>query len=93
MADAIGVYTSSSLIYSGAGVVQGLVLSATGATGVTVTLYDNTAGSGTKIFEASLAVSSPIVIFFPDLLAPRFATGLYISVGLTVSATVWSRQI
>jgi hypothetical protein len=60
---------------------------------VTATFYDNTAGSGTKIFEASLVTSGPIVIFFPDYLAPRFATGLYIALGLTISATVWSRQV
>ncbi len=92
MADVVSVHTSSGLIYTGKGILQAVSLTCTGTTGVTVTFYDNTAGSGTKIFEASFVTSGPIVIFFPDALAPRFATGLYISVGLTISATVWTRQ-
>jgi hypothetical protein len=93
MADVVGVYTSSGLIHTGKGVLQAVTLTCTGTLGVTATFYDNTAGSGTKIFEASLVTSGPLVIFFPDHLAPRFATGLYIALGLTISATVWSRQM
>jgi len=93
MADVVSVHTSSALIYHGEGVLQAVVLTCTSATGVTCTFYDNSAGSGTKIFEASIVTSGPMVIFFPDHLAPRFATGLYIVVGSTMSVTVWSRQI
>jgi len=94
MADVVSVHTASGLIHTGKGTLQAVSITTTAATGTnTATFYDNTAGSGTKIFEASLVTSGPIVIFFPDALAPRFATGLYISVGLTISATVWTRQI
>ena len=93
MADAVAVYTASAGIHTGKGVLQAVVISTTSATGVIATFYDNTAGSGTKILEVMIALPNPTVIFFPDRLAPRFATGLYIVLAANMSATVWSRQI
>ena len=93
MADAVAVYSASAGIYTGKGVLQAVVITTSSATGVTATFYDNTAGSGTKLLEVMIAVSSPVVLFFPDHLAPRFATGLYIVLAANMTATVWSRQI
>jgi hypothetical protein len=69
------------------------VISTTNATGVVTTFYDNTSASAPKILEVTCQASSPVVLFFPDALAIRFTTGLYVDVGTGVSVTVWSRQL
>ena len=94
MADVVSVHTASGLIHTGKGTLQAVSITTTAATGTnTATFYDNTAGSGTKIYEASIVSSGPVVIFFPDALAPRFRTGIYITITGGISATVWTRQI
>jgi hypothetical protein len=61
---------------------------------ILLTLYDNTAASGTPIFRAYIApasVAQPVSIFFQDRYAPRFETGLYIhfSTDSVAMACVW----
>jgi hypothetical protein len=91
MADQVEVVTSSAEIADGMGYLVGVVLSATSGTPV-ATFYDNTAGSGTKIFEVSVQVGYPVIIFFPTRFAPKFSTGLYANLGANMSATIWTRE-
>ena len=88
------VITASTLIHSGAGTLNGLVLSCSTETASGhLTVYDNISGSGTKIFEVYLDSSDssqPFVLFFPDRLAPRFSSGCYFSVsGVCVNLWVY----
>lgn len=87
------VLTASTLIHTGRGLLAGLVISAAPDTPAAhVTCYDNTAASGTKVFEAYLdeaGSSQPFTLFFADRFAPRFATGLYISLTGAV-VNVWA---
>lgn len=92
MADKVAVYSASTLVFTGRGFVTGLVAS-TSVGSPLLTLYDNTAGSGTKIFEAYIDQDNILVIFFPEAFAPRFATGLYATVGAGCTVTLWSRQL
>jgi len=92
MADNVSVYSASSLVYTGRGFVTGLVASSSVGSPL-LTLYDNTAGSGTKIFEAYVDQDNILVIFFPEAFAPRFTTGLYANLGAGLTLTIWSRQL
>jgi hypothetical protein len=92
MADHIDVKSASGVIHSGSGFLAGMVITASAGNPV-VTFYDNTAGSGTKIFEAAIPSSGILSIFFTDRFAPRYTTGLYIALADGLSATIWSRQL
>ena len=88
--DIQGVYSASGGIHTGAGVLTAVIISTTSATGVTATFYDNTAGSGTKVLEAIITRQVPLVVFFSDRFAPRFATGLYVVLAAGMTVTVWA---
>ena len=89
--------TSSTLIHTGKGKLNGLVASINGSSPVNLTCYDNTVASGTIIFKAAIAPaddSQPFALFFQDRFAPRFSTGLYISLGgATLEATIWATGV
>jgi hypothetical protein len=91
------VINAATLVHTGAGYLAGLVVSVDGATPLTLTCYDNTAASGTIIFQAHISpetVQQPFVIFFEDRFAPRFATGLYVAVsGIGFSINLWARGV
>jgi len=89
MADTVGVYSSSTLIYTGKGQLTGLVISTSAASG-TATLYDHDEASGTKIFEVIVAAGHPAIIFFSDPFSPRFVIGLYLALAANMSATLWT---
>jgi hypothetical protein len=96
MSDIQQVITSSTLIHTGIGALSGLVVSVDGSTPATLTCYDNTSASGKVIFQAHISPESaqqPFEIFFADRFAPRFLTGLYISLGTAMSANVWARGL
>ncbi len=91
MADIQVVKTASALIYTGEGWLSGLVVSLSSGTSGTVICYDNTSASGTKIFEAEVySLHDPLIIFFADRYAPRFATGLYIELDANMVAVMWA---
>lgn len=92
MADVVDVKTSSALLHTGSGQLVGLVVTASVANS-TVTIYDNTAGSGTIIFSALVSTPQPLVIFLADRFALKFSTGLYLSLSNGLTAVVWSRQL
>ena len=91
MADIQSVHTASALIHTGEGWLSGLVVSLRDGTSGTITCYDNTASSGVKIFEAEVySLHDPLIIFFTDRYAPRFATGLYVTLDANMIAVVWA---
>ena len=92
MADIQQVKTSSGSVTSGRGILTGIVASLAGtASQGTLTVYDNTAGSGTVIFQAEIfSDSQPLVIFFADRFAPRFTTGLYVTLESGLVVNIWA---
>ena len=92
MADIQQVKTSSALIVSGKGILKGIIASVSAASSqATLTCYDNTAASGTIIFQVELYSSlSPLHIFFSDQYAPRFTTGLYLSLDANLIVNLWA---
>ena len=92
MADVVDTKTASALLHTGSGQLVGLVITANAANAV-VTIYDNTAGSGTVIFAAVVSTPQPLVIFFADRFALKYATGLYLNLAAGLTAVIWSRQL
>ena len=94
MADIQQVKTASGVVVSGRGLLTGVVASVDGsASRGTVTFYDNTAGSGTVIFQVEVfSEVGPLVVFFEDRFAPRFGTGLYLEVDAGLVVVVWASE-
>ena len=94
MADIQQVKTASGVVVSGRGMLTGIVASVDGsASRGTVTAYDNTAASGTVIFQVEVfSEQAPWVLFFADRFAPRFGTGLYVAMDANVVAVVWASE-
>ena len=94
MADIQQVKTSSGTIITGRGVLNGIVASVTAADSqATLTAYDNTAASGTIVFQVAVfSGQAPLVLFFPDRFAPRFSTGLYLALDANLAVVVWASQ-
>lgn len=92
MSDQVQVVSSSSLLRTGLGQLVGLVITCSSSSAL-ATFYNNTAGSGTKIFEAYISTSYPLVIFFSERFAPFFSTGLFLNLAANLTATVWWREL
>jgi hypothetical protein len=94
MADVLTVISASAKIHTGKGQLTGVIISvaSTSSTGL-ATFYDNTSAAGTKILEVHVPSVHPLVVFFAERFAPRFATGLYLSLAANMTATVWSVQL
>lgn len=92
MADIQQVKTSSGLIASGKGILKGIVACVSAASSqATITCYDNTAASGTIIFQVELyAGGDPFEIFFADPYAPRFTNGLYLALDANLIVNIWA---
>jgi len=76
--------SASTVVKSATGTFAGIFVSAASAT-PTITVYDNTAGSGTKILDTF----TPVAGTFYDIPPCIFGTGLYITISGTVSCTVF----
>jgi len=91
------VIIASSLIHTGPGFLTGLVCSIGGAAAGYVICYNNTTPTGTVIFRVQIApesVQQPFAIFYPDRYAPRFSTGLYVTLsGLGMVVNLWARGV
>jgi hypothetical protein len=92
MSDKVQVASSSTLLHTGRGQLVGLVFSSSTSSAL-ATFYDNTASSGTKIFEAYVNTNNLVSIFFSDRFAPFFTTGLYMSLAANLTATIWWREL
>ena len=94
MADIQVFKDTSGVVAAGRGIFMGIVASvAVAATSGTVTIYDNTAGSGTVIFQVEVfSEQPPLVLFFADRFAPRFGTGLYLALDANLTVVVWASE-
>jgi len=63
--------TATTTIKSGTGILIGISINTKGATGNTLTIYDNTAGSGTKIATIDTTVQAGLYLY-----RLKFVTGL-----------------
>lgn len=82
------VFSASTTIVTGAGNLRGMTLVA-GTAGDTVTIYDNTADSGTKIMETYTVEASPIFPKNFDFHDGAFSTGCRITItGTGIRGTV-----
>ena len=75
--------TASALIKTGAGVLKGIVVNSHSSG--KLKLWDNTAGTGTVIFDEITFAAGPNFISLP---AVEFSTGLYATVGGTADITI-----
>lgn len=82
---------ASGLIYTGPGYLAGLVLSSHCAAGVVSGAWftDGLAGGGTNIFSVEILPGEPYTLFFADRFAPRFVTGLYVTLTANQYLVVW----
>lgn len=82
------VLTASGVVKSGIGMVHTITIAPNAAlpTAGTIDVYDNTTGSGTKIFSVYVtnAYFAPVTI----TLDAAFSTGLYVAYGTTNSVNV-----
>lgn len=76
--------TKSTAVKSATGTFAGIFVSAASVT-PTITVYNNTAGSGTKILDTF----TPVAGTFYDVPNCIFDTGLYVTISGTVSCTVF----
>jgi len=84
------VLTTSTSIYTGRGILAGLVASTTAATGGVLTIYDETTPR-TPIFQATVKPTDPpLILFFADRFAPRFNTGCLVDISGTLYVNVWA---
>jgi hypothetical protein len=93
MADKLGVYEASALIYTGVGQLTGLVISCAGTLPAKFTIYDNTSAAVPKLIGGYVLGNTPLIIFFDERFAPTFLTGLYLELAAWLTATVWTRQL
>jgi len=81
--------TSAATVHTDAGILLGLLISHAEAAAQTVTLYDNTAASGTVLLAVTVAPeASPVHLVFPRDLAPAFTTGLHVVPG-ACKVAIW----
>ncbi len=84
------VITANTLVHTGPGALVAVLVSHSQSAAQTVTIYDNTAGSGTVLFSVILPPNIPP--FFVELsssLQLPFSTGLYVSPA-TATMIVWA---
>ena len=82
-------HTAAATVHTGAGVLLGLLISHAQVTAQAVTLYDNTAASGTVLLIVIVAPErSPFYVTFPRDLAPAFTTGLHVAPG-NCAVAIW----
>ncbi|MDE3022990.1 MAG: hypothetical protein KGI54_14220 [Pseudomonadota bacterium] len=75
-----GLLTANTLLATGRNLLKGVLLPA-GAGSPTITIYDNTAGSGKILFQAAGNGSTPVVVNFTH--AVQAELGLYVVLGGT----------
>ena len=71
---------AAKTLVTGAGRLLSIIATTTSAMPVSITIYDNTAGSGNILMILTLTSAQPIVIFYPRGLEPSVTTGLTLSV-------------
>ncbi len=82
------VFSASTTIVTGAGNLRGMLLVA-GTAGDTITIYDNTADSGTKIMDTYTVETSPVFPKNFDFKDGAFSTGCRITItGTGIKGTV-----
>ena len=94
MTDTARVLTASANIFTGRGILKGVMVSVTAADTVSLlTIYDSTTASGTVIFQQTFySEQQPFYILFTDIFAPRFYDGLYVNISGDLNVQVWASQ-
>jgi len=91
MTDVLEVISADGQIATGIGYLVGVHISVTSVSQL-VTFYDNTAASGTKVFETYVVSGSPVTIFFPARYAIKFEAGLYVDMGAGCTVVACTRE-
>lgn len=81
-AKSVAAQTASGLIATGKAALVAVLLTGDGTNIPTLDIYDNTAASGTKIFSATLPISTRSQLF-PLVLPARCDIGMYASISGT----------
>ena len=82
-----GEQTSSAILVTGRALLSGVLVITDGTNDATVILYDNTAASGTKVFEAVVAGANDAELFSfnKDVFCEN---GLYLSISGTGASCI-----
>ena len=89
------IKTADALIYTGGCVFTSFSITPDGTNPVTVTFYDNTSGSGTKILNTMTFAGDEGPIAFPFKIQKRCFNGIYADIttaGTVEYAVFWERQ-
>jgi hypothetical protein len=93
MSDNIYIYTPTQnlQVATGKGLLSGVIVTSSSTTPALCSIYDYF-GAGPpaiKIFEVEVASPQPVIIFFQDRFAPRFAAGLWLITPANVYVTMF----
>jgi len=86
--------STTKTLKTGKGKVHAILAtcSASGSGAQSVTLYDNTAGSGNILFLGYLWYNMNCIIILPDYLALKFSTGLTVVTSNAVAAFIATEE-
>lgn len=83
----LGEQTSDGILFNGRTLLDGVMVITDGTNPATVILYDNTAASGTKVFEAVVAGANNAELFsFNNSI--KCDTGLYLDISGTGASCI-----
>ncbi len=85
---ASSIYTADqAAVYTGRGLFKGMLITTDGTNNVTVSVYDNTANSGTKIIPTFVALGSSYTTAVSYDPGVAFATGISVDVTIAGGGT------
>jgi len=83
----LGEQTSDGILFNGKSLLAGILVITDGSNPATVILYDNTAASGKKLFEAVVAGASNAALFMFDTHV-QAENGIYLDIGGTGASCI-----
>ena len=79
---------TTKTLHTGSGKILAIIATNTSSTPASLTLYDNTAASGTVLAVFSISYLTPLIIILPQNTPITFTTGLTAVTGATILAFI-----
>jgi len=93
MSDAVVVRTTTGLVHSGPCQLVGMIITSTATTGGQAILDDSTLGGGTQLLSVKAGAYAPVIALLREQFFVSFSTGMYLTMGANMVATLWVRQL
>ena len=93
MSDSISVLTASGQVYADKCQLVGLIVTCTAPGGGQAVLDDSKDGSGTPLLAVRASAYSPVILFLQERFFPLFSTGMYLTLGGSMTAILWVRRL